>query len=246
MDFLKFWLKCIKEGWELGDGFFASVETICAIVTIGLAFKRFRVNPEKWKNWEEKLKKSALITLIGLFVIGSLFIAPYRIYTEQRHERESLTKLEPALEREIKQYRDKLADARDARTIKIETHSPGEDALLAIESTNIALVGWPSFTNAILLDLTLRVSNGKPLGAVHLSARSTTGSAQILDFHTKTGELTSPPMFSEDRKKCEITFFNTDNYRAHVQIIASEPTIVALSGQSLDGEILFNVARLSK
>ena len=83
VEFFRFWAECVHKGWELGEGMFSTVETLCSLVALGLFIFR-KLKPEKWKHWEEVVMRSALLVFVVTFLGTTLFVAPFLVTNDAK------------------------------------------------------------------------------------------------------------------------------------------------------------------
>ena len=84
--FIKFWWDCVVEGFHIGDGFFGFIEGLLFFIAAGLGwdskFKHLKKYTEEWEHVEKMIMKWTFVITLALFVISTVFIAPFLKYRE--------------------------------------------------------------------------------------------------------------------------------------------------------------------
>lgn len=78
--FFTFWWDCLVRGARFGDGIFAIAEFVAAFVWV----RHRKRGAESVRDADDKVKKWARITFLGMFSFTTLLYAPYEKYEEAR------------------------------------------------------------------------------------------------------------------------------------------------------------------
>ena len=149
MDFLTFLWQCILEGFELGDGLVLKIDSTC--VFIGVGFKLVvwlsksikqpkekrgaggRVAPtthgglnEWWHHTENKVMAVGVGLSLAVFLVSTVFVAPYQKFKEQRERADKTTVALNNATNRLTKALDDLAESKDQRLRKVEDLSVTE------------------------------------------------------------------------------------------------------------------------
>jgi hypothetical protein len=149
MEFCRFWLRCVIEGWHVGDGIFGFIEGICFIIAAGAYWVRHEGWLSKWDRWEKWTMKLAFALFVISFLVSALFVAPFIQFKEawKRKEEAGLTaniysnKMATLQSQERASDVIKMENAHKAEMQKIEEERKEERrVLLELARTNASLL----------------------------------------------------------------------------------------------------------
>src|SRR6266404_2421428 len=119
-EFIRFVGKCILEGWEVGDHFFAFIESICFVAAAGVLWHRKHTVHEAWEKWEKWIMKAAFIIFMTVFLGSSLFYVPFHHHTLLTQANEQLIKDGETNTNDLIALRKQLAESDRARLKALE------------------------------------------------------------------------------------------------------------------------------
>ncbi len=156
MEFIRFWVGCVWEGWHVGEGVFGAIEGICFLVGAGLQWlkKSHRLHGI-WERLEPKIMKWAFAIFAISFLVSTVFVAPFIKFRESEKERsvatnevasyrgarEAAKQTEEAEAKERQRKRDDALEAanrkRDRTIMEMVTNSnPARAAIVVIADTS--------------------------------------------------------------------------------------------------------------
>ena len=158
LEWIKFWLGCIHDGFEFGDYLFGISEFLLLIIIGYSTYRKLHHHAEKW---EEASVKWMWIILGFSFVISTIFVAPFLKYSDAEDARKKTQaalddkspKLEGFVHRLVAFDEAGTTDSTIFLDVSIsnlgETPSDAEEyGLNVILSTNVSITGEElKFTN---------------------------------------------------------------------------------------------------
>ena len=86
LEWIKFWLGCIHDGFEFGDYLFGISEFLLLII---IGYFTYRKRLHHVEKWEERSVKWMWIILGFSFVISTIFVAPFLKYNDAETDKKT-------------------------------------------------------------------------------------------------------------------------------------------------------------
>jgi hypothetical protein len=118
LEFLKFIWQSVLISSHIGFGVFFFIEAVCVFIGAALLWKKHKA--EKWEEWQELAMKTAFAILLILFIVSTLFVAPFIQYREsdvaKNEQRAATERDDPTAFENIKPLLDRLTQIDAAKS----------------------------------------------------------------------------------------------------------------------------------